>query len=528
MHLLPCPVKKLVAGLALASFTCAAALAANLTVGIASEPSSVDPMFHALTPNFEVALAIFDPLVAADSNFKLQPALAESWSADGNVWTFKLRPNVKFSDGSPFTAEDVVFSFNRVGKVPNSPSPLTIYTSTIKSVTAVDPLTVKIETKGPDPILPNSIAIVAIMSHKAAAGPAPEGKTTTELNRGDGLIGTGPYKFVSWQRGADIVLERNPEYWGPKPAWDKVILRPIINNSARVAALLSKDVDVIEQVPADDLPKLRKDKNVHLAEKPSNRLIFISMEQTAAVPPGMQGTDGKNPLADKRVREALSLAVNRKGIVDRVLNGAGVPAGDLQPYPLFGTSKELSQAPKFDLKKAKELMSEAGWGKGFAMSLGSPAGRYPSDERVSQAIAAMWSQLGVKADVQAMASALFFAKRRDHTFSSDLSGWLSSTGENSNSLKANVMTRNAATGYGSNNYSGYGNPKVDELIIKATQTLNDDERSKLLQEAAVTAMHEEALLPLYFVTNVWGMQNNIAYGGATNEMTLVQDIKPKQ
>lgn len=522
------PVKKIMAGVALATFTCATSLAANLTVGLASEPSSMDPMFHALTPNIQVSLAIFEPLVAADADYKLQPALAESWSVDGNLWTFKLRPDVKFSDGSPLTADDVVFSFNRVGKVPNSPSPFTIFTSTIKSVTAADPLTVKIETKSPDPILPNSISVITIMSHKAAAGPAAEGKTSTELNRGDGLVGTGPFKFVSWQRGADLVLERNPNYWGPKPAWDKVTMRPIINNSARVAALLSKGVDVIEQVPADDLPKLRNDKNIHLAEKPSNRLIFISMDQGKEVPPGIQGTDGKNPLADQRVREALSLAINRKGIIDRVLNGAGVAAGDLQPYPLFGTSKELSKAPEFDLKKAKALMAEAGWDKGFSMSLGSPAGRYPSDERVSQTIAAMWSQLGIKVDVQAMASAVFFAKRRDKAFSTDLSGWLAATGEESNSLKANVMTRDATAGYGSNSYSGYSNPKVDELVIKASETLNDDARSKLLQETAMISLREQAILPLYFVTNVWGMQNNISYTGTAKEMTLVQDIKPKQ
>src|SRR5690606_23422314 len=235
-------------------------------------------------------------------------------------------------DGTPFTAQDVIFTYDRVPKVPNSPSSYALYLSSIQSVEAVDDHTVKIVTKGPSPVLLPSLSLVPIMSAKAASGPAPEGKTTVELNRGDGLVGTGPYKFVSWKRGAEIVFERNEHYWGEKPVWDRVIYRPITNPAARVAALLAGDVDLIEDPPTDDLPKLKENAALHVQETPSVRVIYVALMQGDEVPAGMSGTDGKNPFKDRRVREALSLAIDRQSIVDRVMGGSAMAAGNLLAY----------------------------------------------------------------------------------------------------------------------------------------------------------------------------------------------------
>ena len=197
---------------ALALGGASAALARDLVVALKTEPSSMDPQYHALTPNTQISQTIFDPIVRVDEQLKPQPALAESWTVDGKVWTFKLRPDVKFSDGTPFTAEDVVFTYDRIPKVPNSPSPFTLYLGAVAKTEAVDPLTVRITTKDVTPLLLVNLAQLPIMSKKVASGPAPEGKTTTELNSGNGLIGTGPYKFVSWKRGAEFVLARNENY----------------------------------------------------------------------------------------------------------------------------------------------------------------------------------------------------------------------------------------------------------------------------------------------------------------------------
>ena len=203
-----------VTAVAAAAFAGGAA-ARDLVVALKTEPTSMDPQYHVLTPNIQLSQTLFDPLVCADADLASKPCLAQSWTASGNTWTFKLRPGVKFSDGSPFTAADVVFTFDRVAKVPNAPSSFKVYLQKVEKVEAVDPLTVRITTSEPYPLLPTNMVGLPIMSAKAAAGPAPEGKTTTELNAGNGLVGTGPYKFVSWKRGSEIVFERNPALLGP-------------------------------------------------------------------------------------------------------------------------------------------------------------------------------------------------------------------------------------------------------------------------------------------------------------------------
>ncbi len=293
--------------------------AQDLVIALRAEPSAMDPQFHSLTPNTQLSETIFDPLVRTDKTAQPVPSLAESWEVDGDVWTFNLRKGVTFTDGSPFTAQDVIFTYERVPKVPNSPSSYALYLSTIDKLEAVDDHTLKIHTKGPSPVLLPNLSMVPIMSSKAAAGDAPEGKTTVELNRGDGLIGTGPYKFVSWRRGSEIVLERNDDYWGDKPAWERVVYRPITNPAARVAALLAGDVDVIEDPPTDDLARLKADDKLYVQETPSLRVIYIALNQGDEPPAGMQSADGKNPLTDKRVREALSLAIDRNAIVERIM-----------------------------------------------------------------------------------------------------------------------------------------------------------------------------------------------------------------
>ena len=500
------------------------AQARDLTIGLRSEPSSMDPQFHSLTPNTQLSETMFDPLVRTDGNAKPVPCLAQSWTVNGNEWIFKLRPDVKFSDGTPLTADDVLFTYKRVPLVPNSPSSYSLYLSSVAKVEAVDPHTVKITTKGPSPVLLANLSMVPIMSKKDASGPAPEGKTTVELNRGDGLVGTGPYKFVSWKRGDSIVLERNPNYWGKKPAWDKVIYRPITNSAARVAALLSGDVDVIEDPPTDDLPRLKKDKKLYIQATPSVRVIYVAMNQSKEVPPGMSGTNGKNPLTDKRVREALSLAIDRKAIVARIMGGVAQPAANLLPYPAFGTSKKYSVVPAADTAKAKKLLADAGYPNGFTLSLGSPAGRYTNDQRIAQAVAAMWARIGVKTNVETMAPPVFFKKRNTFAFSTYLAGWAASSGEMLNPLTSLVVTKNPKLGLGTTNWSHYSNPAMDKEVMAASETLDDAKRSEMLQNAGNMAMADYAILPLQFELSVWAMKNDIRYGGRADQMTLAQDM----
>ncbi len=498
------------------------ASARDLVVALKTEPTSMDPQYHALTPNIQLSQTLFQGLVCSDADLVIQPCLAESWKADGKVWTFKLRPNAKFSDGSPVTAEDVVFTLDRVPKVPNSPSSFKVYMQKIEKVEAVDPQTVRITTSELYPLLATNMVGLPIMSAKAASGPAPEGKTTTELNAGDGLVGAGPYKFVSWKRGAEIVFERNPHYWGPPPAWDRVIYRPISNAATRVAALLAGDVDLIEDPPTDDLERLRKDPKLTVETKASNRIIYVALDQNGDTTPGIQGTNGKNPLLDRRVREALSLAIDRDALVARTMGGVGTPAGQLLPYPMFGASKQLATAPKANLEKAKALLKEAGYPDGFTMVLGTPNGRYINDSKVAQTLASMWTRAGVKTTIDANAPAVFFKNRDAFAYSAYMAGWGTATGEMSNTLNSLLVTPNKEKGQGTTNRSRYSNPELDRLVAEASTQMDDAERAATLAKASEIAMADFAMLPIHFEHSVWAMKKEIRFKGRADQQTMVQ------
>lgn len=502
------------------------ALAQELKIGIKTEPSALDPQFHTLNPNIQVAAYFFDALIAQDANLKTKPALALSWKTiDDTTWEFKLRPDVKFHDGSPFTAEDVVFTYERIPKVPNSPGPYTIYTRAMKSFEIVDPLTLRIHTNGPAPLLPLDVAALPILSKKAMAGAAPEGKTTAELNSGNGLVGTGPFKFVEWQRGSRIVAQRNDNYWGPKPYWKTVTLRALSNNTTRVAALLSGDVDLIEDPPTTDLAKLKNDPKITLSKAISNRVIYIALDQHGEPPIAIPDTNGKNPLMDKRVRQALSIAIDRKGIDDKIMEGVATPAGDLLPYPMGGTRKD-TPVDAYDPAKAKKLLEEAGYPKGFSITLGAPNGRYINDLKIAQAVASMWTRIGVKTEVDANAPPVFFKNRDSFKYSAYMAGWGASTGELSNALKSLVATPDRAKGMGTTNSGRHSNKEMDAKLEQALVTIDDAKREALLAEASKIVMAEHGIIPIHFEVSVWAMRKGLTYPGRADQNTFAVDVVP--
>jgi peptide/nickel transport system substrate-binding protein len=503
------------------------AAAQELKIGLKTEPSSLDPQYHNLGPNNQIAQHLFDPLIAKDDKQRPIPALAESWSTvSDTVWEFKLRPNVRFHDGSPFTADDVVFTYERAARVPNSPSPFTLLTRQMTRLEIVDPLTLRIHTKDAAPLLPLDLSGLPIMSRKAASGGAPEGKTTAELNRGEGLVGTGPFRFVEWQRGAELVLARNDAYWGGRPAWSKVTFKPLTNAAARVASLLAGDVDLIEDPPTADLARLRKEPKIALVEAVSSRVIYIAFDQFAEPTPGIPNADGKNPLKDKRVRQALSLAIDRKAIVDRIMEGVALPAGDFLPFPAFGTRKD-TQAERFDPAAAKKLLADAGYLNGFSLTLGTPNGRYINDLKVAQAIAAMWSRAGIKTEVEATAPPVFFKNRDEYKYSAYLAGWGADSGEMSNPLRALVATQSREKGMGGTNRGRYSNPELDARLEEAMRTVDDKKRETLLQDASRLVMTDAGLLPLHFELSVWAMKKDLAYVGRADQATLAHFVTSK-
>ena len=525
-----------VAGLALAF--AAPAGAQELKVGLASEPTSIDPHFHNLGPNNALRSHIFESLTAQDAEQKLQPKLAASWRAvDDNTWEFKLRQGVKFSNGTDFTARDVVYTICRVPTVENSPSAFTVHTRGITDIQTPDPHTVIMKTSAPMPLVPNSMATIGILSAQLYGGENVKFRQggcenlgtppkSVEFNEPAKAVGTGPYKLGNYTRGTHVVLERNDAYWGDKPHWQRVVFRPMSNQGARVAALLAGDVDFIENPPIQDFDRI-KGAGFQIVEGLSNRIIYIHLDQHADPnwkTPGVQGTGGKNPFLDKRVREAVSKAINRQAIVDRIMGGHAVPAGELLPYPLFGTTKDFP-VDKFDPDRAKKLLADAGYPNGFEVTLGTPNDRYINDERISQAIAQMLTRIGIKTNVDAMTASTFFTRRNKFEFSMYLAGWGADSGEMSNSLNALVVSFQPDKGLGGTNRGRYSNPKVDELTVKAMSTVDDAAREKLLQEASKVAMEDYGIIPLHFEVTPWAFKKGLSYKPRVDQYTLATEVR---
>ena len=511
---------------AMLACVCGGAAAQSLRVGLSNDPGSLDPHYDNYPVNNQISLHIFEALVAQDEHQLLRPALATAWRAvDERTWEFKLREGVRFHDGSPFTADDVVFSLDRVPRVPNAPSPFTHFTRRIVEVEVIDPLTIRLRTANPAPQLPRDLSAIRILSRKAASGPAPEGKTTEQLNRGEGLVGTGPFRFVSWTRERQLVLERNDDYWGPKPAWATVTFYPIPDATTRLAALDSGDLDFVENLPTQDVVRLRRDQRWHIVSVPSNRMIYLHLDHRGEPSPGIPDTAGKNPLKDRRVREALNLVLDRAALVRQAMAGDATVATDLLPRPMFGARRTAaSVAP--DPQRARRLLADAGYPDGFSLILGAPNGRYLNDVRVAAAVAASWTAIGVKTRVETSQPPVFFQNRDAYRYSAYLSGWSTAAGEAGDPLGALVATPDRERGLGGTNRGRYSNPAVDALLIEALRTIDDERRRALLQEASRLALDDYALLPLYFEMASWVMRRGLTYVGRTDLYTLAQFITP--
>ncbi len=503
-----------------------AAGAADLRIGIAAEPTSLDPYYHNAWNNVTMDFHLFDPLVRQDAQEKLQPGLATSWKAvDDTTWEFTLRHGVKFQDGGAFTADDVAFSLERIPKVPNSPSSFVIYTSTIASWEIPQPDTIRVHTKEPDPNLPTKFSLFGIMGRAQSSGPAPEGRSSAELSSGTGLVGTGPYRFVSWKRGDSIVMERNPTYWGGIEPWSQVSFRPISTGTARTAAVLAGDIDVAENVPAEQLAMLRGDARVALWASPTNQVMYIAMDSFRDRSPGISDA-ASNPLKDPRVRRALSIGIDRTALVDRLLAGAAVPAAEVAPSFMFGTDP-TRKVEAYDPGEARRLLTEAGYPNGFRLVLGTASDRYQSITQLAQAIGAMWTRIGVRTEIDGSPFSAFVGKRNRFEYSAFIGGSQVYTGEMGIMLNYLVMTPNAETGDGVLNKGRYSSPALDALLNRAARTIDDTTRLDLLHQASRLAIDDHAVLPLYVSVNTTATRVDLVCEPRVDTGVPAMSIRPK-
>ncbi len=501
------------------------ASAADLRVGIRADPT-MDPHVNYLAPNIAIARHIFDPLVVLDDQERPVPALAESWKLVAPLeWEFKLRPGVRFSDGTPLTADDVIFSFDRVRNLPNNPQS---YISGLRSITgarALDDLTLRVSTDVPNPLLPLQLRIVSIVSRKltGTAGPG-------EFTAGRATIGTGPYRFTEFRPGDRLLLARNPAYWGPPPAFDTVTFRVLTNDSTRVAALLAGDVDAIDVVPPQDAARLRTTPGFQVFSRESDRIIYLGMN----VPPDRMtwftDKDGKelpaNPFRDKRVRLAVSKAFDRRALVERGLDGLGVPAGQMVPSN-FGGFDSATKADAPDPAGARALLAEAGYPQGFGLTIHCSNGRYVNDSGVCQMLGAMLSRVGIATKVEVLPPNIYFSRipAAAPQFALMLLGWGLGTGSALSTLTDALHSYDAAKGLGSN-ARGTNSDELDAVIEQASTTIEEPARLALIRQAMAVVRRDSIAIPLYSEMTVLAARQGITAIPRADQQTIVNSWSP--
>lgn len=504
------------------------AISEELVIGLASEPTAIDPHFHNLGPNNAMSRHIFDRLILQNELQQLEPGLAVSWTPINDLtWEFKLREGVKFHDGSDFTADDVVCTWERAPNVPNSPSSFATYTKG-KTVEKIDDYTVHFKSEAPYPLMANDVSTVTIVSDEGGC----QG-TTAEYNDGTIAMGTGPFKFVSYKPGDSIVVERNEDYWGEKPVWSKVTFKPIKSDPSRVAALLAGDVDVIASVPTTDVSTLEKNEDVSLSQGVSNRVIYLHLDHDRADSPFVKANGGgpiENPLQKLEVRKAISMAINRDAIVERVMEGIAIPAGQLLPEGFFGVSDNLTPVA-YDPSGAKEMLASAGYPEGFELTIHGPNDRYINDAKVAEAIGQMLTRIGIKTTVETMPRSVYFGRasgggpNKTPEFSFILVGWGAGSGEASSPLKSLIATHTPEKGWGSSNRGRYSNPEFDALLTTALSTVDDAKRQDLLAEATEMAIEDVAIIPTHYQVSTWGTKKGLKYVARTDEYTLAIGVE---
>jgi len=472
---------------------------------------SVDPYARNETFLLSFLGNIYEPLVERGQDLKIGPALATSWKQTApDTWRFALRAGVTFQDGSPFTAEDVLFSLERARQPGSKVAGML---GSIKEARAVDPLTVEFVTEAPDPILPEAIARWYIMSKAWAE--ANDAQKPADLGRNeDGFAtdhanGTGPFQLASRDPDDKTVLTPNPKWWGTRdPSLTRAIYRSIPTDTARVTALVSGEVDMITGVPAPDQERLSRAPGLHLVQGPELRTIFLGMDQWRDELIG-SNIKGRNPFKDIRVRRAFAEAIDEAQIKDSVMRGMAIPTALMVGPGVTGFSQELNKRGPFDLAEARRLLSEAGYPDGFELQMDCPVDRYANDEAICAAVVGMLSRIGITVKLVTLPRAKYFFKILAPRYNTSLymMGWAPTTYDAQEVLINLIATRQ--DGRGRFNVGGYSNRRIDELIGEIVSELDPEKRSLLIREAFRLHQEEIGHIPLHQQVLTWAARDTI-------------------
>jgi peptide/nickel transport system substrate-binding protein len=472
--------------------------------------NAMDPATRQETVQLSFLSNIYEPLARRNGTLAIEPALATSWEQTSpTVWRFHLRPGVKWQDGSPFTADDVVFTLKRI-LAPNSSMRAPM--SPVKEARKIDDLTVDFETVVPDPIFLQEQTNMLIMS-KAWC----EAHNATEpviIGKEDNYalheaMGTGPFKLVSREPDRKTVVEKNPGWWDkPVGNVDQVEFDIIASAPTRVAALLSGEVDMVYTVPPQDMARIKQTDGLKLLQTPELRTIYLGMNQSRAE---LASSDvkGKNPFKDRRVREAVALSIDEQAITSRVMLGLGHPTWEMWGAGINGYNAAMDVRPKPDPARAKQLLADAGYPNGFRVALDCPNDRYVMDEQICTAIVSMLARTGIKVDLNAQTKSKFFNKINAPNYDTDfyLLGWTPGTGDAHNVLYTLLGTRNGERG--EVNSGGYSNPALDELTDKIGVETDQAKRNAMIDQSIEILQKDLPTIPLHQQVIVWATKKNI-------------------
>ena len=497
----------------------------ELRVGVQSA-FVVDPHVLFLGPNMAAARHLYDSFVGKDAEARWTPTLATSWrQIDPLTWEFTLRPGVRFSDGSPFTSDDVIASIRRIPTIPNNPGPYTTNLRTITNTVAVDPMTIRVTTDRPNPLLPGQFTNIFILAKSAVSAP-PE-----DFSAARATIGTGPFRLISFRYGDTAELEPNPYYWGSPSPWKHVRIRVIGNDASREAALLAGDLDLIENVPPEDVARLRATRDIAVFARPADRAAFLLPNVAHDTLPQLVDRQGNmlpsNPLRDLRVRQAISLAVDRSALVERALSGQGAATMQLVPEGFGGWDPSVP-VPAVASAAARAKLAEAGYKDGFGMTLACPNDRWVADARVCQAIAQMLSRAGFMMKVETMPGSVFFPRSRVGKNEWPLIMYelsLSSLRDGQYILQLVAETHDDSRAIGDGNRGGFSDPALDQ-IIEAAVVRSDAGRELAIRRALADTVARLSVIPMYIEPTIAATRGGIVYHPRLDQQLVATEADP--
>jgi peptide/nickel transport system substrate-binding protein len=473
--------------------------------------NSMDPYSRQETFLLTFNQNIYEPLIRRDRNLRLEASLAERWEqVDPLTWRFHLRRNVRFSDGSAFTSEDVAFSIARArGPGSNVGS----FFASVAEVRTPDANTVDLITRVPDPILPENLTSFGVMSkawlERNNAARVADLTSREENFATRNAMGTGPFVLVSREPDRRTVLAPNPLWWDrAEHNLTRVEFNVIANDATRVAALLSGEVDMVYTVPPQDMERIGRTPNLRIIQGPELRTIYLGMDQGR---PELLKSDvrGRNPFQDVRVRRAISHAIDIQAIVSRVMRGQARPTAQIFGPGVNGFLEANDTRPPLDLDAARRLLTEAGYPNGFGVTLDCPNDRYVNDEAICTAVVSMLARIGIRVTLAAQTRARFFAEVNAPRYNTSfyLLGWTPNTYDAHNALYNLAGTRDGTRGVFNN--GGYSNPAFDALLDQIAVETVPARRQELITQASRLLQADAAYVPLHQQQVVWASRTNV-------------------